>query len=140
MFIDTDISLNGNWVKFNEQLNEYRQRQFNNFKNINPSTKFTSEDYAINYEEERARLNIKVNESNIDKYKIVCDNNFKISPEILYEDTTGSGRMLFDYDTLIFVTSDELATEGIELVTDKDSVKNCVKSIKQGLPAKTEKL
>ena len=22
MFIDTDISLNGNWVKFNEQLNE----------------------------------------------------------------------------------------------------------------------
>lgn len=83
MPIDTDISLNGNWVKFNEQLNEYRQRQFNNFKNINPSTKFTSEDYAINYEEERARLNIKVNESNIDKYKIVCDNNFKISPEIL---------------------------------------------------------
>ena len=30
-------------------------------------------------------------------------------------------------DTLIFVTSDELATEGIELVTDTDSVKNCFK-------------
>lgn len=30
-------------------------------------------------------------------------------------------------DTLIFVTSDELATEGIQLVTDTDSVKNCFK-------------
>lgn len=30
-------------------------------------------------------------------------------------------------DTLIFVTSDELALEGIELVTDTDSVKNCFK-------------
>lgn len=28
-------------------------------------------------------------------------------------------------DTLIFVTSDELASEGIQLVTDTDSVKNC---------------
>lgn len=30
-------------------------------------------------------------------------------------------------DTLIFVTSDELASEGISLVTDVDSVKNCFK-------------
>jgi hypothetical protein len=30
-------------------------------------------------------------------------------------------------DTLIFVTSDELATEGIQLSTDTDSVKNCFK-------------
>ena len=30
-------------------------------------------------------------------------------------------------DTLIFVTSDELASDGIELVTDVDSVKNCFK-------------
>ena len=30
-------------------------------------------------------------------------------------------------DTTIFVTSDELATEGIQLVTDVDSVKNCFK-------------
>lgn len=30
-------------------------------------------------------------------------------------------------DTSIFVTSDELATEGIQLVTDTDSVKNCFK-------------
>lgn len=30
-------------------------------------------------------------------------------------------------DTLIFVTSDELASEGIQLVTDIDSVKNCFK-------------
>lgn len=30
-------------------------------------------------------------------------------------------------DTLIFVTSDELASEGIELSTDTDSVKNCFK-------------
>lgn len=30
-------------------------------------------------------------------------------------------------DTLIFVTSDELASEGIELVTDTDAVKNCFK-------------
>lgn len=30
-------------------------------------------------------------------------------------------------DTLIFVTADELASEGIELVTDTDSVKNCFK-------------
>ena len=30
-------------------------------------------------------------------------------------------------DTTIFVTSDELATEGIQLVTDTDSVKNCFK-------------
>lgn len=30
-------------------------------------------------------------------------------------------------DTLIFVTSDELASDGIELVTDTDSVKNCFK-------------
>ena len=30
-------------------------------------------------------------------------------------------------DTLIFVTSDELASDGIQLVTDTDSVKNCFK-------------
>lgn len=30
-------------------------------------------------------------------------------------------------DTLIFVTSDELAADGIQLVTDTDSVKNCFK-------------
>lgn len=30
-------------------------------------------------------------------------------------------------DTLIFVTSDELASDGIQLVTDADSVKNCFK-------------
>jgi peptidyl-tRNA hydrolase len=30
-------------------------------------------------------------------------------------------------DTLIFVTSDELASDGIELVTDTDAVKNCFK-------------
>ena len=30
-------------------------------------------------------------------------------------------------DTLIFVTSDELASEGIQLITDTDSVKNCFK-------------
>lgn len=33
----------------------------------------------------------------------------------------------FGKDTLIFVTSDELASEGIQLVTDTDSVKNCFK-------------
>lgn len=33
----------------------------------------------------------------------------------------------FGEDTTIFVTSDELATEGIELVTDTDAVKNCFK-------------
>lgn len=41
----------------------------------------------------------------------------------------GSTNIKYGYgeDTLIFVTSDELATEGIELVTDTDSVKNCFK-------------
>lgn len=33
----------------------------------------------------------------------------------------------YGQDTTIFVTSDELATEGIQLVTDTDSVKNCFK-------------
>ena len=41
----------------------------------------------------------------------------------------GSKNIRYGYgeDTLIFVTSDELATEGIQLVTDTDSVKNCFK-------------
>lgn len=41
----------------------------------------------------------------------------------------GSTNIISGYgdDTLIFVTSDELASEGIELVTDTDSVKNCFK-------------
>ena len=36
-------------------------------------------------------------------------------------------KMGYGKDTLIFVTSDELASEGIQLVTDTDSVKNCFK-------------
>lgn len=41
----------------------------------------------------------------------------------------GSKDIKYGYgeDTSIFVTSDELATEGIQLVTDTDSVKNCFK-------------
>ena len=41
----------------------------------------------------------------------------------------GSTNIKYGYgeDTTIFVTSDELATEGIQLVTDVDSVKNCFK-------------
>lgn len=41
----------------------------------------------------------------------------------------GSTNIKYGYgeDTTIFVTSDELATEGIELVTDTDAVKNCFK-------------
>lgn len=41
----------------------------------------------------------------------------------------GSTNIKYGYgeDTTIFVTSDELATEGIQLVTDTDSVKNCFK-------------
>lgn len=41
----------------------------------------------------------------------------------------GSTDITYGYgeDTTIFVTSDELATEGIQLVTDTDSVKNCFK-------------
>lgn len=41
----------------------------------------------------------------------------------------GSADIKYGYgeDTRIFVTSDELASEGIELVTDTDSVKNCFK-------------
>ncbi len=41
----------------------------------------------------------------------------------------GSKNIKYGYgeDTLIFVTADELATEGIQLVTDTDSVKNCFK-------------
>lgn len=41
----------------------------------------------------------------------------------------GSINIKYGYgeDTTIFVTSDELATEGIQLVTDVDSVKNCFK-------------
>ena len=41
----------------------------------------------------------------------------------------GSTDITYGYgeDTLIFVTSDELASEGIQLVTDTDSVKNCFK-------------
>ena len=41
----------------------------------------------------------------------------------------GSTNIKYGYgeDTLIFVTSDELASEGIQLVTDTDSVKNCFK-------------
>lgn len=41
----------------------------------------------------------------------------------------GSTNILYGYgeDTLIFVTSDELASDGIELTTDTDSVKNCFK-------------
>ena len=41
----------------------------------------------------------------------------------------GSTNIKYGYgeDTRIFVTSDELASEGIELVTDTDSVKNCFK-------------
>lgn len=40
-----------------------------------------------------------------------------------------SSKITYGYgaDTLIFVTSDELASEGIQLVTDTDSVKNCFK-------------
>ena len=36
-------------------------------------------------------------------------------------------RQGYGEDTLIFVTSDQLASEGIQLVTDTDSVKNCFK-------------
>ncbi len=36
-------------------------------------------------------------------------------------------RQGFGRDTLIFVTADELASEGIQLTTDTDSVKNCFK-------------
>lgn len=41
----------------------------------------------------------------------------------------GNGNITNGYgeDTLIFVTSDELATEGIQLTTDVDAVKNCFK-------------
>lgn len=41
----------------------------------------------------------------------------------------GSNNIKYGYgeDTLIFVTSDELASSGIQLVTDVDSVKNCFK-------------
>lgn len=41
----------------------------------------------------------------------------------------GSTDITYGYgkDTLIFVTSDELASQGIQLVTDTDSVKNCFK-------------
>lgn len=41
----------------------------------------------------------------------------------------GSANIRYGYgeDTLIFVTSDELASNGIQLVTDTDSVKNCFK-------------
>lgn len=41
----------------------------------------------------------------------------------------GSTNIKYGYgeDTLIFVTSDELASSGIKLVTDTDSVKNCFK-------------
>jgi hypothetical protein len=41
----------------------------------------------------------------------------------------GSVNIKYGYgeDTLIFVTSDELASDGIQLVTDTDSVKNCFK-------------
>lgn len=41
----------------------------------------------------------------------------------------GSINIKYGYgeDTTIFVTSDELATQGIQLVTDTDSVKNCFK-------------
>lgn len=41
----------------------------------------------------------------------------------------GSTNVSYGYgdDTLIFVTSDELASNGIQLVTDTDSVKNCFK-------------
>ena len=41
----------------------------------------------------------------------------------------GSTNIKYGYgeDTLIFVTSDELASEGIQLVTDTDAVKNCFK-------------
>ena len=41
----------------------------------------------------------------------------------------GSTNIKYGYgeDTTIFVTADELATEGIQLVTDVDSVKNCFK-------------
>lgn len=42
--------------------------------------------------------------------------------EIVYGVKQGYGE-----DTLIFVTADELASEGIQLVTDTDSVKNCFK-------------
>ncbi len=43
---------------------------------------------------------------------------------------TGDGNNIkygYGKDTLIFVTSDELASEGIQLTTDTDSVKNCFK-------------
>ena len=41
----------------------------------------------------------------------------------------GSSNIKYGYgeDTLIFVTSDELASSGIQLTTDTDSVKNCFK-------------
>ena len=41
----------------------------------------------------------------------------------------GSKNIKYGYgeDTLIFVTSDDLASDGIQLVTDTDSVKNCFK-------------
>ena len=41
----------------------------------------------------------------------------------------GSTNIKYGYgeDTLIFVTADELASDGIQLVTDTDSVKNCFK-------------
>lgn len=41
----------------------------------------------------------------------------------------GSSNITYGYgeDTTIFVTSDELASDGIQLVTDVDSVKNCFK-------------
>lgn len=64
-----DISLSRSWTELNKLLHDYRIEQYNLYKQKNPNTPFTSDDYAIGYEETTSKLNIIIrNDSN---FKIV---------------------------------------------------------------------
>lgn len=81
--ISPDISLSGSWVQLNEMLKEDRLRQYNIYKSKNPSTIFTSEDYNIGYEEDASRLNIIINETVSNNYKLIIDEGVKVSRDLL---------------------------------------------------------
>lgn len=81
MNISPDISLSGSWTKLNKRLTEYKIQQYEYYKQLEPSTKFTYEDYGIAFDENNSRLNIAINPSST--YHLMIDSNKSISPDLL---------------------------------------------------------
>ena len=76
--------------------------------------------------DENGRLQRKIAVYDLQQYCNDCEHRGEYTDEC---PKCGSTDIIKGYgdDTLIFATSDELASEGIQLVTDTDSVKNCFK-------------